>query len=227
MGNSVFMNIIQIRWLFFLLLSGSLLTIGTPDTFAQSSELFNEGSDILTIKNDHQLNQIDQKITILSTVETIDIEGENTGESYRYTISSVKKRWYGHKILYAELGNFIFPGIVYLIGGPIVHVLEEEYMTGLQSLLLRLFAPIAGAGALYSICYSCENDGGARLASVFGGILLGGITAIVIDTTVFAYKEFSVTGAPLAITSQSNSVRWSVDLEALPQPWVLKWVIKF
>ena len=202
-----------------------LAMIGTS-AFAQPTEVSEVEESILITHTEGHLSPSDLEQSIFSSVETIDLEEEIETISENQDRSFKKRQWYGYKILLAELGNVIFPGIVYLVSGPLVHVFEKKYMTGLYSFLLRLFTPIAGAGLSYSLCQSCQNDGLSRLGSLAVGAFFGGLTAIVIDTSVFAYKDVSVSGSPLAITSRLNGIR-AVELGALPQPWVLKWVIKF
>ena len=204
-----------------------LLLITSPSVLAQSSELSKADAPSIINYDDDQISHFNQGKSIFTTVETVDLDEDNEASTEQFNQPSSKRRWYGYKIYLAELGNVIFPFITYLVGGPIVHVFEEEYMKGLQSLLLRLIAPVAGAGSIYSICQSCPHDGGARLASIVGGIILGMVTAIVIDSSYFAYKDLSITVKPLAIASESDTVRRSVDSGVLPQPWLLNWAVKF
>ena len=198
-----------------------LLIMMSPSVLAQSTELPKADSTSIITQNDGQISHFNKGLSIFTMVETVNIDEDSENQP------SSKRRWYGYKIYLAELGNIIFPFITYLVSGPIVHVSEEEYMKGLQSLLLRIIAPVAGAGSIYSICQSCPNDGEARLASIVGGIVLGMVAAIVIDSSYFAYKDLSITVTPLTNTTESDAVRRSVDSRALPQPWLLNWAIKF
>ena len=199
-----------------------------PNAIARPVQYLEEGSITSETRISKQIHNFEYQEYRFSSVEVIDLDQEDAENSYRGSRYLVKKRrWYGYKILLAELGHFILPGFTYLISGPIVHFLEGEVLKGFKSFGVRVLSPpILAFATAYSICTTCDHDEGALLASILGGGMLGVLAAVVIDTSVFAYKDLSVTGTPLAMTPNPHGLR-SIESRVLPQPWVLKWMVRF
>ena len=141
------------------------------------------------------------------------------------------KEWYGAPMVVADVASVALivgglvaedhrskaaPGLLlvgagaYLIGGPIVHVVQHRTRTGVASLALRGAAPLGGglAGAIVGAaigsrmnCGDNDNCAIGGLAIGFAvGVAAGGITAMVVDDVSLARREASH-GAPwLAVT---------------------------
>ena len=195
------------------------LSYGIAQPVKSTEKVFSSFS----VQEDIQFYDLDQEEAIqdddLEQVQDDDVPRKKTS-------TSVKREWYGYKIWLAELGNLIFPGITYLIGGPIVHFMEREVKKGFASLGLRVFLPIIGGFVLYQLCLDCDTDGMARLGAVVGGGLLGILGAVVIDASILAYKEVPELRTPLSIFDQLHEGR-PLEVRSIPHPWLLKWNIRF
>jgi hypothetical protein len=98
----------------------------------------------------------------------------------------------------------------YLVGGPIVHFAERGARPGFASLGLRAGAAAGGAltgaiiGGAIGSKEKCGTDGtcgltGAAVGFVFG-LLGGGLVAMVVDSSAFAYKSATLGAPALAVT---------------------------
>jgi len=92
----------------------------------------------------------------------------------------------------------------YLLGGPIVHLFNGKKRTALGSLAMRagfpLMGGVLGAAAAESDCRDDdEEEMFCGLGHVVGGMLLGMITAAVVDAAVLAKKTTRERRAPAAI----------------------------
>ncbi|HEX8109307.1 MAG TPA: hypothetical protein VF516_16355 [Kofleriaceae bacterium] len=96
--------------------------------------------------------------------------------------------------------------MVYALGGPIIHGAHEQGGRAVASLTLRLGLPLASAwvwGRCPSSADECENDGAVAV-----GLVLGFVTAMVIDATALSHpvkvkKPARMTWAPhVAATRQ-------------------------
>lgn len=142
-----------------------------------------------------------------------------------------ERRWYGGKVLLIELGNIILPGLTYLFGGPAVHLSEGEGLKSLGSFGMRLGFPILGAVLfLASTSENAYKDGSAEaFGAVVGGILVGMLSAIVVDAFVLAYKDVSELRQPLYSESFNlipSSPSKTID-DSLSARWMVGWSFAF
>lgn len=109
--------------------------------------------------------------------------------------------------------------LTYLLAGPVIHGAHDEGGRTAASLALRVGLPLVTAAGLTALaahqntCAPDDNDcdSGALIAAV-EGLLLGGLAAMVIDTTLLArprvvHRETRLTLAPhVSVTPERTSV---------------------
>lgn len=104
--------------------------------------------------------------------------------------------WYGEQILYVDGGLLLLAmptvGISlagYFVGGPIVHIVHENYGAAAGSLGLRVGLPLVGfAGGVAAAC-AFEKGGYCALVGLVVGVPVGAIAATLIDAYVLAYHD--------------------------------------
>lgn len=95
---------------------------------------------------------------------------------------------------------------VYALGGPIIHLAHDQSGRALASLALRIGLPLASAwvwGHCSSSDDDCDNEGTVAI-----GVILGAVTAMVIDATALSH--------PVKAT-RPPSATWTPQLAATPQ----------
>jgi hypothetical protein len=96
--------------------------------------------------------------------------------------SSSAGGWLG----YASLATYVF-------GGPVVHIAHENYGRAAGSFGLRVGGPIVG-GVLGCAADDSSGDFGC-LGGLALGLLLGTLTAVVVDSAALAYEKVPETAA--------------------------------
>jgi hypothetical protein len=103
--------------------------------------------------------------------------------------------------------------LTYVLGGPIIHVVNERALTGLASLGLRVGVPVGGTllGAIGGSAV-CRDSSGNWICALVGGVIgfsVGILGAVIVDASVLARK-------PVAPAKEQQSVRWIPDLSLSP-----------
>jgi hypothetical protein len=106
--------------------------------------------------------------------------------------------WYGWQNLsvdaasLAVLGGAPVVGLVgYLVGSPIVHGVHHREGAVFASVTMRIFFPIIGGVIESNRCphESGKDDPMECSVATFEGILLGGLTAIIVDDVALGFEE--------------------------------------
>jgi hypothetical protein len=142
-------------------------------------------------------------------------------------------RWYGWQTLLADAASItMFLGsssasttgaevalVGYAAGGPAIHFAHSQWSSGLGSLGLRFGLPLVGfyTGAAIAgpACPASQGRDplGCGLGYMVGGVLFGGLAAVVLDATVLAYEPAKATrGAWVAPSLAFDKERAAVTL---------------
>ncbi|MBK9036838.1 MAG: hypothetical protein IPL61_37245 [Myxococcales bacterium] len=118
-------------------------------------------------------------------------------------------RWYGWQIIPADAaadaaivagrnhGGAVLAGvIVYIAGGPIVHMAHDEWNRAGLSLGARLLGPGLGALAGSATCTDGKGRGGCLYPTVVG-LAIGALVAQIVDPAVLAYDDAGAAAVPL------------------------------
>jgi hypothetical protein len=112
-------------------------------------------------------------------------------------------RWYGYQIIATDLAALVtsaaspgYGSLLYLSGGPFVHLLHGNYAEAAGSAGLRLGLPVAG---LHLGLLAPADSGWDELGNMLRGAMLGSLSAVVIDSAI-AFKRVPVKTDRLAVT---------------------------
>jgi hypothetical protein len=106
---------------------------------------------------------------------------------------------------------------VYALGGPIVHLAHDQGGRALASVALRVGLPLASAWLWGGHCSSSDDDCDSE-GAVAIGVILGVVTAMVIDATALSH--------PVKATKPAGAT-WAPQLTATPQRVALGVLARF
>jgi hypothetical protein len=110
-----------------------------------------------------------------------------------------EKNWYGWQNLSVDAGSIGFAlggapvvGLIgYLVGSPIVHGVHHREGAVFGSVTMRIFFPIIGGVIASNRCPQEDGRGDPLSCTVatLEGVLLGGVTAIIVDDVALGFEE--------------------------------------
>lgn len=115
-----------------------------------------------------------------------------------------KRRWYGYQTMLADWPALalVIAGVeseqtaatvagasLWVVGGPLIHVAHGNLGRGLLSLSLRVGGPALGAVSLGWSCIPAHGTAPICPIALELGVVLGAMTAHVLDVTLFAWDE--------------------------------------
>lgn len=146
-------------------------------------------------------------------------EAEPERESYGWQIAIADAA--GAMLLFGHNQSSASAGVlVYALGGPIIHVAHEQGGRAVASLALRLGLPVASAWAWNAYAQSgCspKDDDCDTTGAVAVGLILGFVTAMVIDATALSHPVKVKKPARLTWVPQVAATRQQVGLGVLGQ----------
>jgi hypothetical protein len=146
----------------------------------------------------------------------------------------VEKRWYGWQTLLVDASAFgagflvygagggqnsdvvrgtATTGVIYALGGPVVHFAHRNPGRAAGSFALRLVLPVLGAlvGAAVTTCDHKGFEMFCGLDQAADGFLVGMVTAAVVDVAALSWAEVSPRPAPPPVALEGPEAQFVVD----------------